>query len=100
MPSHTHVGDASGLAAQLEVDTANEANSTTPGPGLVLSKFTNPSDVFLYSALDAPVVDLGGVGALNPAIANNGSGSGHQNRQPLLALNYIIALVGSFPSRN
>ena len=100
MPSHTHVGDVSGLGTQLQAHTATEANSTTPGPTVVLSKFTNPSDVFLYSTLDAPLVDLGGVGVLNPAIANAGNGQGHQNRQPLIALNYIIALFGVFPSRN
>jgi microcystin-dependent protein len=33
-------------------------------------------------------------------IGQTGGGQPHENRQPLLALNYIIALVGIFPSRN
>jgi microcystin-dependent protein len=38
--------------------------------------------------------------ALAPtAIANSGSGQGHENRSPYLVVNFIIALVGLFPSR-
>jgi microcystin-dependent protein len=33
-------------------------------------------------------------------LGNTGGGQPHENRQPLLALNYIIALVGIFPSRS
>ncbi len=33
-------------------------------------------------------------------IGNTGGGQAHENRQPLLALNYIIALAGIFPSRS
>lgn len=46
---------------------------------------------------------LGAVGTM-PGNAVSSTGSGfpqeHENRQPFLALNYIIALVGIFPSRN
>jgi microcystin-dependent protein len=39
--------------------------------------------------------------ALNPAIITNYGGSQpHENRQPYLVLNFIIALQGVFPSRN
>jgi microcystin-dependent protein len=34
------------------------------------------------------------------AIAATGGGQGHENRQPYLTLNFIIALVGIFPSRD
>ena len=33
-------------------------------------------------------------------IGNTGGSQAHENRQPYLALNYIIALQGIFPSRN
>jgi microcystin-dependent protein len=32
-------------------------------------------------------------------IGNSGAGTGHENRQPFLALNFSIALNGTFPSR-
>jgi microcystin-dependent protein len=34
------------------------------------------------------------------SIAPAGSGAGHENRQPYLCLNYVIALTGIYPSRN
>ncbi|MCW2542246.1 MAG: phage tail protein [Frankiales bacterium] len=38
---------------------------------------------------------------MNPAaLSNAGSGQAHENRAPYLTLNFIIALVGIFPSRN
>jgi microcystin-dependent protein len=39
--------------------------------------------------------------AMHPtAIASNGGGQAHENRQPYLALNFCIALQGIYPSRN
>ena len=39
--------------------------------------------------------------ALNPALITNYGGSqAHENRQPYLVLNFVIALQGIFPSRN
>ncbi len=34
------------------------------------------------------------------SIANNGGGQAHTNIQPYLAINFVIALTGIFPSRN
>lgn len=34
------------------------------------------------------------------AVASAGGGGAHNNRQPLLAVNFIICLVGIFPARN
>ena len=33
-------------------------------------------------------------------LSNNGGGQAHENRQPSLGINYIIALQGLYPSRN
>jgi microcystin-dependent protein len=39
--------------------------------------------------------------SINPATVGNVGGSQpHENRQPYLTLNYVIALTGIFPSRN
>lgn len=37
---------------------------------------------------------------LNVEVTPIGGGLSHENRQPFLAVNYIIALKGTFPSRN
>lgn len=34
------------------------------------------------------------------AVGNQGSGQGHENRMPYLAVNFCIAIQGIFPSRN
>jgi len=38
--------------------------------------------------------------AAGSAVANAGSGQAHENRQPFLTLNWIIALQGVFPSQS
>ena len=40
------------------------------------------------------------VNMASQALANTGSGQGHSNMAPSLGINFIIALVGIFPSRS
>lgn len=79
-PTHTHTMMAA-------------ATVTTPDPG--------PSAVL---GTPAAAVRLYGSGAATPLAGNSiapfGSSVPHENRQPYLALNYIIALNGIFPSRS
>jgi microcystin-dependent protein len=43
----------------------------------------------------------GSLVALNPAsVSNVGGSQAHENRQPYLVLNFVVALIGIFPSRN
>ena len=80
-PAHSHA-----LMAAGNVTSAN------PGPSLALG--TPEAAVRMY----------GGSGAATPlapgSIGLFGSGLPHENRQPYLALNYIVALSGIFPSRS
>lgn len=79
-PAHNHA-----LMAAANVTAAN------PGPSLALG--TPAAAVKLYGS--------GSPTALAPtSVGTFGSGVGHENRQPYLALNYIIALTGIFPSRS
>jgi microcystin-dependent protein len=52
----------------------------------------------------AATVKMYGAGSPTPlapsSIGNFGGGASHENRQPFLPLNYIIALQGIFPSQN
>ncbi|GGM19972.1 microcystin dependent MdpB family protein [Deinococcus aerophilus] len=80
VPGHTHLVNASTQAA----------TRTTPD-GTFLA--TAGSDE-IYLA-DNPT------DALSPSsVANAGEGLPHDNRMPFLALNYIIAVFGIYPSRN
>jgi microcystin-dependent protein len=90
IPSHTHEPWNNGGAVPTSPDPANRwpsrhvdaANSSTPVEQVYKE---NPT-------LDA---------TFNPAqLATAGGGRAHTNMQPYLALNYIIALAGLYPSRS
>jgi microcystin-dependent protein len=80
MPAHNHPAQASGA-------NANSANPVNDYLAAVPS--------FLYRPSASNPTNL------HPAsITNVGGSQPHENRQPTLVLNFIIALVGVFPSRN
>jgi len=79
MSAHNHAANAS----------SSTSNSAAPG-----SNFWGNSGLASYSTA-APNA------AMSPsAIANVGGGQPHQNMQPYLVLNVIIALQGIFPTQN
>lgn len=81
MPQHGHALMGSSNAA----DTNNPSNSQL---GAVTSNVYNNTEA-------GNLVTL----ATN-ALANVGANQGHENMQPFIALNFCIALLGLFPSRN
>jgi microcystin-dependent protein len=80
IPSHTHAWQAS----------ADNANNPNPG-NRVLAKST-PNEIY-YTPDELRNMRAG-------TVANAGGGQGHENRQPYLVLNFVIALQGLFPPRN
>jgi microcystin-dependent protein len=95
MPSHNH-------ALMADAVTAAASNTNTPAPAgtKVLGQSAGvggtpptPFGVSIYST-GAPN------GTLNPSLAFNGGNQAHENEQPYLVLNFCIALLGIFPSRN
>lgn len=93
LPAHTHP-----LAASKSNAISSGAAGTVPTGG-------NKVMAQALAAVGKSVVpvQLYGTGAVTGAMAadtltNVGSGQAHENRQPYLALNYIIALVGLFPT--
>ena len=79
MPSHTHTLTGSAGAATA-LGPANNLLAT-PATGALYGTGT---DVSLASS----------------SITPSGSGQSHQNMPPYLVINYIIALVGIYPSRS
>jgi microcystin-dependent protein len=80
MPQHLHFLQA----------TNNVGTTPNPDGTVILSKSVANS----YGTATNLV-------AMNPAIVGNVGGSQpHENKQPYLVLNFIIALQGIFPSRN
>ena len=81
MPQHNHL---------LNVTTAN-VDSQNPGP---TESFGNTNGPQIYSQ-QAPNTPMN-----SGIVGRNGGSQAHENRQPFLALNWIIALQGIFPSQN
>lgn len=77
MPQHTHL-----VNANSNGNVNAGASNAVPGGGA--SGYGSSPDT-----------------AMNPAmIGSNGSSQAHNNTQPYLVVNFCIALVGIFPSRN
>jgi microcystin-dependent protein len=78
MPAHTHFAVGSSVAADQSVPTNNFwATSAFTAYATSANETMNPADV-------SPV----------------GGSQAHDNMSPYLVLNFVIALVGIFPSRN
>ncbi|NOQ63300.1 MAG: phage tail protein [Methyloprofundus sp.] len=88
MPSHTHT-----MTAVLKgIDVSGD--STMPSSHSLASKSRSNN----YSS-SAPNVDMH-ADSLAVSAANTGGNQSFSIRDPYLAVNYIIALTGTFPSRN
>lgn len=99
------------LAAEMPPHLHGLASSTAPGT-TALSGTTGPT-VHHYLADSGVVPQYGSAATINTALANSpaanppvnvssvvGTNQPHENRQPYLCLNYVIALTGIYPSRN
>ena len=80
--SHTHA-----------LQAAATATTPTPGSGTVLGTPAAATPTYATTGTGAQLVGS----TVSPAPGGNGP---HENRQPSLAINYIIALFGIFPSQN
>lgn len=83
MANHSHAMTASGSPASLFTPNAN-----TSAPA-------RASGNAYQTDTDNNLVPLAA-----ETVLNNGGSGAHNNLQPFLTLNFIIALVGTFPSRN
>ncbi len=81
LPAHAHTLHGS----------TNQATETDPTDNLLGS----PQGSDIYAAAGGTEVGMNA-----GSIGNTGGGQRHQNMQPSIAINYIIALTGVFPSRN
>lgn len=99
MPSHTH-GATAAITGTFGVATNTETTNTGEAAGNVLGE----AAANIYNSSPAePTELLGGVQnslGVNVTINNAGGSIAHENRMPYLAINYIIAIQGTFPSRN
>jgi microcystin-dependent protein len=88
MSSHAHAHSAAMKATASNAGTPNPTGTTLGIPTAVL-----------YHDTDGPSVDMSDASA-GGETASTGGGQSFNKMPPYLALNYIIALQGIFPSRN
>jgi len=104
---HTHNATVSATAVSVTIKASSVAgtdnipgtnNSTT----LAASMAGRSAGSFIYNN-QAPTVALNTAGTITGTfgVANavTGNGVAHENRQPFLVVNFIIALVGVYPMR-
>jgi microcystin-dependent protein len=82
LPSHNHVANASSAGG----------NAGAPATNTIWAASTDGDNLYASSGKNSTMA----MTALSPT----GGNQPHNNMQPFLVLNYIIALIGIFPSRS
>lgn len=88
LPNHNHTVNG-------EVQTDLTQMSGTPSVTVVPSRCIDTTNKVkkIYTDATTPLTQMA-----SGTIATNGTGLPHENRQPLLAMNFCISLAGTFPS--
>jgi len=86
MPAHSHPFVATILTAKVAESAEPDGGLPAPGSAAQFAKGT-PNAAF-------------GAQALGGTTSATGGGQAHENRMPLLALNYAIAIEGEFPKQD
>ncbi|WP_299628628.1 tail fiber protein [uncultured Tateyamaria sp.] len=100
IPGHTHPATATATSTATMMAESGAGSSPDPA-GKILGSGTN---IYLDNARANDVaMDPAAVSVntdVSVTVGNAGNNLDHENRQPFLAINYIIALQGLFPSRS
>jgi microcystin-dependent protein len=88
MPQHTHAA----MASTADATTDNPSNLVLASPPVINN--VNYTYYFTQHATAPTILPMDAT-----ALSNTGSTIGHENRMPYLAVNYIIALFGIYPSQ-
>jgi microcystin-dependent protein len=94
LPAHSHFVNANNTNGIAGVAGITPSNTKVTAQALVSIQGGGTQEAQIYGT-GAPS------GAMHAStIGNIGGSQPHENRQPYLALNFCIALIGVFPSRN
>lgn len=101
MPAHTHVITGGGAEASVGIPCANSVGTSTSPVGMAYGVSKSGKENFTApnggsNGLTAPL----SLGISPPVVVSNGGSQPHDNLSPTLAVSFIIALYGIFPSRN
>jgi len=93
MPAHNHV-------INVDATTAAASNTNTPAANTVLGQTIGAPPTGGSFAVQMYGSEAPSSGLAPATIGNTGGSQAHSNMQPYLVINFVIALVGAFPSRN
>jgi len=94
LPSHRHGLNAIAATSTVQAPASNTSLAQLPAGG------RGGGGVKTYGPLPGTTPGSGRTTLDAASLAATGGGQAHGNIQPRLGVNYIIALVGTFPSRN
>ena len=94
IPTHSHTGT-------VKINTGPDTQITNVSEGNIFAhdakRGADALPIYTSQGPNATMNDQAASLTINPSV---GGGQGHENRPPFLALNYVICLVGTFPSRS
>ena len=97
LPPHNHTATTTATAT-LHAQS-NNGNEEVPGSTTVLARDTR-DEVYSNQAPNVTMSPQAVTASVNVAIGSTGNGQAFNNMPPYLTVNYCIAKVGIFPSRN
>lgn len=99
IPSHSHLATTTVSQINVIPMASNESQTNIDDPEA--ATWSARTGTKIYSSATPNVSMASGLQlTATPTIANAGGSQPHENRMPYLALTYVIALQGIFPSRN
>ena len=103
-PIHVGAGYVQGQAGGQEFTTITNSQMPShyhqPMGTSATGRVATPPASGLFAAARGHYADSGDVAMLPTTITNVGGSQPHENRPPFLVINYVVALVGIFPSQN
>jgi microcystin-dependent protein len=100
LAAHTHTATLTGLSAATPA-VASDGTTNQPSPSVTLAApvdaARNPINIYSTATPNKNLAPGAVSGSIS--IGSAGGGQPHSNIQPYLALNYIIALQGIYPTR-
>ncbi|SFH79531.1 phage tail protein [Bradyrhizobium sp. cf659] len=87
LPQHNHM---------IQATAANGQGRGAAPTNNIFATTTAPADRYIFLAAGSAETPL----AVGTNLVNEGGGQPHNNMQPYLVINYLIAMQGLYPSRN